>query len=381
MQCDYFDDGRCASCRLMGQPYPAQVAAKQQRVEHLLAGATAPRWSPPATAEESAYRNKAKMVVGGTLDSPTIGILDADGHGVDLQACGICSPGHRAAFPILTDFIRLAGLRPYQVPTRTGELKHLLLTESPDDELMLRFVLRSTEPVARIRKHLPWLLERLPGLRVVSVNLLPHHKAAVEGEQEILLTEQDTLPMRLGEVTLHLRTRSFFQTNTAIATALYRQAADWVEDLRPRSLWDLYCGVGGFALHLAHGADEVVGVETSEEAVLSARRSAAGAGLDRVRFVAGDASSFAVGAGRTPELVVVNPPRRGIGAQLCDRLDSSDVRWLLYSSCNPVTLAKDLAAMPSLRPLRARLFDMFPQTDHTEVLVLAERATARTDKS
>lgn len=356
----------------MGEPYPEQVAAKQQRAEHLLAG-FAPTWSPPSTSPESGYRNKAKMVVGGTIDAPTIGILDAEGHGVDLRACGICSPGHRRAFPVLAAFIRRAGLVPYQVPLRTGELKHLLLTESPDGELMLRFVLRSTEPVQRIRKHLPSLLEELPGLRVVSVNLLPQHKAAVEGEQEILLTEQDTLPMRLGQVTLHLRTRSFFQTNTPVATDLYRQARDWVGELRPRSLWDLYCGVGGFALHLAAGADAVVGVETSEEAVLSARRSAAEAGLDRVRFLAGDASTFAVDSDRTPELVVVNPPRRGIGAELCSRLENSDVRWLLYSSCNPVTLAKDLAAMPSLRPVRARLFDMFPQTDHTEVLVLAER--------
>ncbi|BDZ54420.1 hypothetical protein GCM10025870_14930 [Agromyces marinus] len=92
MDCAYFDAGRCRSCTLMGRPYPAQLAEKQARAEDLLAPFDVAEWAPPVASGERDYRNKAKMVVGGTVDAPTIGILDADGHGVDLQACGICSP-------------------------------------------------------------------------------------------------------------------------------------------------------------------------------------------------------------------------------------------------------------------------------------------------
>ncbi|MCD2443531.1 23S rRNA (uracil(747)-C(5))-methyltransferase RlmC [Agromyces sp. SYSU K20354] len=380
MDCAYFDAGRCTSCSLMGQPYARQVADKQRHAEDLLAPFDEPEWLPPIASAESGYRNKAKMVVGGTVDAPTIGILDADDHGIDLQACGICSPGHRAAFPALARFITLARATPYDVRSRTGELKHLIVTESPDGELMIRFVLRSTEPVGRIRKHLPTLLAELPQTRVVTANVLPEHKAVLEGEHEIVLTDADTLPMRLNDVTMHLRPQSFFQTNTEIAAALYAEARDWIRDLAPDSAWDLYSGVGGFALHIAGaagggsaGGPAVTGIETSVEAVASAELSRSDAALSRVRFAAGDATAFAIEADAAPDLVIVNPPRRGIGGELSAWLEASDASHVLYSSCNVASLAKDLAAMPSLRPMRARVFDMFPQTTHFEVMVLLER--------
>lgn len=360
----------------MGVPYRDQLAQKQAAVASLLAPFGVGTWHAPFAGPEAAYRNKAKMVVGGTVDAPTIGILDADGYGVDLQACGICSDAHRAAFGVLAAFITRAVLVPYDVPGRRGELKHLLLTESPDGELMLRFVLRSTEPVGRIRKHLPWLLAELPTLRVVSVNLLPGHVAAVEGPDELVLTDTDSLPMRVNDVVLHLRAQSFFQTNTPVAAELYATARTWAAALSPTSVWDLYCGVGGFALHLArsaqHGAS-IVGIETSVEAIASAQLSAREAGLSGIAFEAGGATEFALRSDVSPELVVVNPPRRGIGARLASWLNDSSVQHVLYSSCNPYTLATDLAAMPTWRPTQARLFDMFPQTTHSEVMVALTR--------
>lgn len=361
----------------MGRPYPEQLAGKQRHAEELLAPFDVPGWLAPVASREGGYRNKAKMVVGGTVDAPTIGILDADGHGVDLEACGICSPGHRAAFPVLARFITLAGLTPYDVRRRAGELKHLIVTESPDGELMIRFVLRSTEPVSRLRKHLPALLAELPHARVVTANVLPEHKAVLEGEHEIVLTQAQTLAMRLNGVTMHLRPQSFFQTNTEIAAALYADARDWIRELAPDTAWDLYSGVGGFALHIAGVDDaagpEVTGIETSVEAVASAELSRSDAALSRLRFASGDATAFAVGAEASPDLVIVNPPRRGIGAELSGWLEASAVSHVLYSSCNAASLAKDLAAMPSLRPVKARVFDMFPQTTHFEVMVLLER--------
>ena len=268
------------------------------------------------------------------------------------------------------------------------------MTLSPDGELMVRLVLRSTEAVARIRKHLPWLQSALPGLAVLSVNVQPAHAAVLEGEQEIVLTDRETLPMRVDGVTLHLRPQSFFQTNTEVAAALYRQARQWVDAADPASVWDLYCGVGGFALHCAAPGRSVTGVEISAEAVASAATTAgelatlppdavvggrdAGWWRDAmagVRFSAGDATGFALGTDADPELVVVNPPRRGIGADLARRLEASNARHVLYSSCHAASLARDLAEMPSLRPRRAVLLDMFPQTNHYEVLTLLERTS------
>ena len=232
-------------------------------------------------------------------------------------------------------------------------------------------------------------------MAVASVNLQPEHKAILEGPEEILL-HGSTLRMRVNDIDLHLRPQSFFQTNTDVAAALYRAATELVDAVDPRSVWDLYCGVGGFGLHVARSGPggagrSVLGVEVSAQAIESARISAAELGLgETTQWLAADATTWiggldttsvtGVAAGRVasagersetpaPDLVIVNPPRRGIGPALAGWLQSSGVPHVVYSSCNADSLARDLAAMPSLRPVSARLLDMFPHTGHHEVLV------------
>lgn len=371
MQCDYFDAGVCRSCTLMGTPYDVQLAGKVAHARGLLGAWPDAVWLPPMPSRPEAFRNKAKMVVGGTVDRPTLGILDGSRHGVDLTRCGVLSDGLRAAFAPIAGFITRAGAAPYDVPTRRGELKNVLLTESPDGDLMVRFVLRSTEALERLHKHLPSLLTDLPQLVVASVNLLPEHNAVLEGDEEQPLTADESFPMRLGDVVLHLRPGSFFQTNTEIAAGLYAQAREWIDEIAPASVWDLYCGVGGFSLHVAAPGRHVHGIEVSAAAVESARLSAAEAGLEDVTFAVGDATALT--AGEAPEAVIVNPPRRGLGEQLCATLEASGAPTIVYSSCNAVSLAHDLAAMPAYVPRRVRVFDMFPQTAHYEVMVLLSR--------
>lgn len=377
MQCGYYDSGRCRSCTLIETPYATQLSGKDARARAAVdrGGRGAVEWLEPVASAESGFRNKAKMVVGSSVAAPTLGILGPGGTGVDLRWCGLHEGPIVAALGPLAQFITTAGLTPYQVPSRRGELKYVLVTAAPTGALMVRFVLRSTEALPRIRKHLPALQAELPHLVVASVNLQPAHAAVIEGEQEIVLTEAETLAIDLGEVMLHLRPQSFFQTNTAVAAALYQQAVAWTRDLPVRTVWDLYCGVGGFALHLAERGRTVTGIEIGDQAIASARRSATEAGVaDRVSFAVGDSTNFATRTGETPDLVVVNPPRRGIGADLAGWLERSRVPHVLYSSCNVDSLAADLAAMGSLLPVRAQVLDMFPQSGHFETMVLLRRA-------
>ncbi|QFG68606.1 methyltransferase domain-containing protein [Ornithinimicrobium pratense] len=377
MQCDYFDAGACGSCTLMGVPYAAQLASTQRTAAAYLAEHVPhDRWLDPQPSREAGFRNKAKLVVGGRKGAPTLGILDPGGEGVELRHCGLYEAELHRAVLVLADLVASSGLTPYDVPTRQGELKHLLVTVSPDAQLMVRLVLRSPGQLSRVRELAGPLRQALPGLRVLSVNLQPEHKAVLEGSEELVLSEQDTLPMRVNDLVLHLGTRSFFQTNTAVAAALYAQAARWVDGVDggqgPRVLWDLYCGVGGFALHCAAPGREVLGVEVSQDAVASARRSAEEQGLTDTHFHEGDATTM-LGEAGAPDMVVVNPPRRGLGPRLAGRLEQSHVQHLVYSSCNARSLAGDLSRMPSWQVERARLFDMFPQTDHHEVAVLLRR--------
>ncbi|NHN54734.1 methyltransferase domain-containing protein [Calidifontibacter sp. DB0510] len=374
MQCDYYDRGACRSCTWMNVGYADQLA----RLEQITAGALgdlvpADVWLPVGHGRESGFRNKAKLVVGGRRGAPTLGILDGDFRGVDLTGCGLYEPGLSMALPALAQFVAETGLTPYDIPRRTGELKHLIVTHSPAGELMVRFVLRSPGQLRRLEDGLPDLLAAVPGLRVVTANLQPEHKAVLEGPDEAVLTDQLTLPMPVNDVVLHLGPRSFFQTNTEMAALLYRQAASWIDDDRPSSVLDLYCGVGGFAMHAADGVRAVRGLEVSADAVRCAERSVRenAKPLGDIRFETADADAeLAIDA----ETVIVNPPRRGIGADLAAAIEASDARTLIYSSCHPGTLARDLRALPSWRVNAARLIDMFPQTTHAEVLIRLARA-------
>ncbi|HAZ53452.1 MAG TPA: 23S rRNA (uracil(747)-C(5))-methyltransferase, partial [Franconibacter helveticus] len=181
------------------------------------------------------------------------------------------------------------------------------------------------------------------------------------------------LEERVNGVPLWIRPQSFFQTNPMVAGKLYAAARDWVRALPVNHMWDLFCGVGGFGLHCATPEMTLTGIEIAPEAIACATRSAEMLGLKKVHFQALDSTQFATGQGSVPELVVVNPPRRGIGIELCDYLSRMSPSFILYSSCNAQTMAKDISALAGYRVARVQLFDMFPHTAHYEVLTLLER--------
>lgn len=412
--CQLHDASLCRSCPNLDLPLAQQLQLKQSAVQATLAGQVEMRaWLEPFASAPSHFRNKAKLAVSGTTHAPVLGLVDRFDNGTDLTSCPLHVNEIKAALAPLTRAITRMGLQPYSIVKRRGELKHVLVTASANGQLMVRFVLRSTAQLPAIRKGASRLQNELPGLRVLSVNIQPRPAAILEGEREIILSQDSTLDMPLylpelgadgvvvnnkkSVLPLVLPPQSFFQTNSDVAAGLYAQARAWARDYAggqavaltgepgaggahpdatqsSQSIWDLYCGVGGFALALAQPGAQVLGVEVSAPAIDGARAAAAQLGLTspQVRFEAGDASvldaSGQVYGHDKPDLLVVNPPRRGIG-ELAASIEDSGIQRVLYSSCNPASLTKDLEVMSSYRVRRARLFDMFPHTNHAEVLV------------
>lgn len=374
MHCALYQSGTCRSCQWLEMPYAQQITQKQQQLEALMSALPVGRWLPVVSSAEQAFRNKAKMVVSGSVERPLLGMLHRDGTAVDLCECPLYPDTFAAVFDTLKVFIARAGLTPYNVERKRGELKYLLLTESQKNgQLMLRFVLRSETKLAQLRQALPWLQQQLPQLAVITANIQPVHMAILEGETEIFLTEQQALEESFNQIPLYIRPQSFFQTNPQVAAALYATARDWVRKLNVSSMWDLFCGVGGFGLHCATPEMKLTGIEISAEAIACATRSAQQIGLHNVQFAALDSTRFATAEGEVPELVLVNPPRRGIGAELCAYLSTMAPQHILYSSCNAQTMAVDIARLENYRIEQVQLFDMFPHTAHYEVLTLLVR--------
>ena len=374
MQCALYDAGRCRSCQWIEQPVSRQLAAKMADLQTLLDDVPVAEWCAPVSGPETGFRNKAKMVVSGSVEKPLLGMLHRDGTPEDLTDCPLYPDAFTPVFTALKPFIARVGLTPYNVARKRGELKYLLLTESQlDGGMMLRFVLRSTDKLEQLRAALPVLQQQLPQLKVITANIQPVHMAIMEGEEEIFLSGERALAENFNGVPLWIRPQGFFQTNPTVASQLYATARDWVRALPVNHMWDLFCGVGGFGLHCATPEMTLTGIEIAPEAIASAKQSAAALGLTRQHFQALDSTQFATAQGEVPDLVLVNPPRRGIGRELCEYLSRMAPEFIVYSSCNAQSMARDFHSLPGYRLERVQLFDMFPHTAHYEVLTLLVR--------
>ncbi len=207
---------------------------------------------------------------------------------------------------------------------------------------------------------------------MITANIQPVHMAIMEGEQEIFFTEQQALGEVFNEVPLWIRPQSFFQTNPTVASRLYATARDCARAagpayvgsvLRRRRFWPALRDAGD-----APDRDrDCPGSDRLRE------QSAAQLGLGNLHFQALDSTRFATHEADIPQLVLVNPPRRGIGAELCDYLSRMAPPYIIYSSCNARTMATDIARLSGYRVERVQLFDMFPHTAHYEVLTLLVR--------
>jgi 23S rRNA (uracil747-C5)-methyltransferase len=364
--CSYFDAHLCRSCSWIDYHYAEQLKLKNDHLHALLKPFQPQEWLKPATSVLKGFRNKAKMVATPTFEGVVLGLSEE----VSLIECPLYDASMQKVLRTVEQWLRELGVKAYDVKKKKGELKYVLLSRSRSNgSMMLRFVLRSHGLIGRLEKGLESLIQRAPELKVITANIQSVHMAILEGEEEIFLTEQRRLEERLNGIPLYIRPKSFFQTNPEEAEKLYRTAAEWAGESKPKRLWDLICGVGGFALHCAAPDRSIVGIEIEPEAIQCARDSAAQLEMNTIRFESLDAASFGADSGEKPDVVIVNPPRRGLGEQLCKWLERVGAERILYSSCNAVSLAKDLETLNGYTIRRVQLFDMFPHTAHYEVLI------------
>nr|WP_294827764.1 23S rRNA (uracil(747)-C(5))-methyltransferase RlmC [uncultured Gilliamella sp.] len=382
MQCRYYQQKKCLSCNWINYPYATQLQEKQSNLLEKITEFNPKEVKPPVASSEMAFRNKAKMAVLGTVEKPILGMVNGN-EAIDLCDCPLYTPSMQNILKMVRTYIRKQGLVPYNINKRKGELKFVIITESTIDNIsgfMIRFVVRSHKYLEKIRSSLQQLQNNIDNLQVVSVNIQPNHSAILEGEEEIVLTQNSYLIFTLNHIPLYIKAKSFFQTNTNIAKNLYQTASDWVNNLKISFIWDLFCGVGGFGLHLVNSSNnkniELTGIEISPDAIECASRSAHEMGFTHLTFKSLDATQYSIAQQNIPDLVLLNPPRKGGGEKLMQFLAQVKPHYILYSSCNLSSLVDDLNLLPDYQLINVQLFDMFPHTSHMEVLVLLERKDA-----
>ena len=373
MRCQHFQSHHCRSCGLLDHAYEATLEQKTGVLSQLFPDALIHPFVP--CRDVAGSRIRAKMAVTGTFELPQLGFYDDQQKIVAVDDC----PLHHSLINEFTQrlpaIISETRLAPYDMQTDRGELKFVVLTCSPTHhQLMVQFVLRSREAVDRIRSYWRRMTDvekQLVG--VMSINLQPARSSTITGTEEIIISEQTSLPIRFNDTELLFGPQSFLQTNYEVATALYAAAGSIIRDQAAGNLLDLYCGAGVFSLTAGANARAVIGIDVSADAIACATEATSRNNRTNTQFLC--RSLAAITSDRLPErhfdAIICNPPRRGLDASTVALIQTLKPRLLIYSSCNAATLQRDtqrLAADYQIESLQP--FDMFPFTQHFEVVAV-----------
>lgn len=377
--CPHF--GPCGGCVWQHLGYGVQLNAKEDAVRESLAhiaGLRDVEIRPILQAGTSwAYRNKMEFTFHpeGTLGLHRRGAFDRI---VPITTCLIQSDMANAVLALVREWASAAGLSGYDPRAHTGLLRQLVIREGKrTGEIMVALIATASEvPAAhelarRLLAEMPRIASVLLGVNPGASDGLPLAGVSVLAGRPYIVEELAGLRFRIGLET-------FFQTNTDGAEQLVEAVGAFADLRGGETVYDLYAGVGTFSLPLARRAKQVYGLEIGASAVEAARENARLNGVTNAEFVAGDVRRLlpvVLERAGPPDLLVLDPPRSGAGGRVMRKIISAAAPRILYVSCNPTTLAPDLAdlvragyAIRTVQPI-----DLFPHTYHVECVVLLER--------
>jgi 23S rRNA (uracil1939-C5)-methyltransferase len=377
--------GRCGGCLWQHLAYPAQLVAKRARVVEALADVPAVRDGAIEVGEARpspqlfGYRNKGKYVAGRVGNAPGAPLVlgayaPRSHHVIDTLGCRVVAPIIDEVATWVRGAAESAQLVPYDESTRAGELRYVVIREAAGD-VMVALVVTPATPRTKL-EQVANALSRHPAVRgLVAIRNDRRDGAIVpSGSSAQVLFGHGHLVEELAGVRVEVGAGEFLQVNRAQAQAMYARVAELAGDLRGKRAVDLFSGLGGFAIHLARAGAQVTAVEIDREAVAQLRRAAERAHLS-LTAIAGDANAELAAELGTPDLVVVNPPRKGLSASTRELLVALAAPTIMYVSCRPESLGRDLVALAEhgWQPDRIEPFDLMPGTAQIETVVRLRR--------
>ena len=373
-RCSHF--GACGGCRFQDLAYEVQLAEKERQVRDALVrigGLADPRLDPIVPARSRyGYRNKLEYSFSAGERGVELGFHRAGRWDeiVGIDECHLTTELGNAIRLAVRDWAREERLDPFDQATGEGYLRHLVLREGRNTGQAL--VVLVTAAGERFETgYLVDVLRRFPEVRSIhwAINETPAEQTNLP---TLLLWGEDAIEEEILGLRVRIRPSAFLQTNTEMATELYRIARELAGLSGSENVYDLYCGTGTIGLALAADASAVWGLEISEEAVACAIENATLNGIENARFFAGNVGQtmreLRAEAG-PPDVVVVDPPRAGLAGKALRRTGALGADRIVYVSCNPTTLASDVHVLGSeygYELERCRPVDMFPHTPHVE---------------
>ena len=373
----------CGGCMYQTMSYEEQLKMKETQVKGLLQEAvgidTDLHWEGiHGSPIEFGYRNKMEFSFGDEYkDGPLSLGLHKKGSTYDVLTasdCKLVHPDMTAILSCVLDFFTELGAVHYKKIQHTGYLRHLLLRRGVTSGEILVHVITTSQaeydyaPLVSRLLALPLEGKIVGIMRIINDSL----SDVVQSDETRLLYGQDYFYEKLLGLRFKISTFSFFQPNSLAAEVLYSIVRDYIGDTKDKEVFDLYSGTGTIAQLLASVAKEVIGVEIVEEAVEAAKVNAALNGLTNCRFIAGDVLKVLDDLTEKPDMIILDPPRDGIHPKALPKILAYGVENIVYISCKPTSLARDLPAFlaAGYEVQRSCSVDQFCETVHVETVVL-----------
>ncbi|MBE6940102.1 MAG: 23S rRNA (uracil(1939)-C(5))-methyltransferase RlmD [Ruminococcaceae bacterium] len=370
--------GKCGGCDFRHMDYAEELWAKGQRVQDALTrlgGSDLPLEAVLGAKEPLRYRNKSQYPIGA---DGKVGFFRARSHQVvEVEQCLLQKPQADGAAAALRQYIGETGVSCYDETTGRGLLRHLYIRTNAEG-CSLVCVLINGKKLPREDRLVQLLRDALPQLTGVVLGVNTKRGNTILGDEYRTLWGEERLTDTLCGLQFRLSVPSFYQVNRQQAQVLYEKALEFAGLTGQELVLDLYCGAGTITEVMAQKARHVIGAEIVPEAIADARENAALNGVENVEFFCGDASRVAAelaGRGLAPDVICVDPPRKGLAPDVIDAVVQMAPRRVVYVSCDPATLGRDvkLFAARGYELTRAAAVDLFPGTRHVESVVCLSR--------
>ena len=373
----------CGGCDFWHMDYAEETRLKAQRVAETLrriGGFDPGELAITGAAQQCGYRNKALFPVTQLRGRAEAGFYRARTHAVvPIDQCLIQNDAANTARAAVVDFLRQFRVPVYDETTHRGLVRHIYVRSAAVTGQVQVCLVVNGRSLPHAGELVQLLRQRVAGLASVVLGVNTRPGSAVLGDEFLTLWGADAIEDELCGLRFRLSPRSFYQVNHDQAEVLYRKAIALAGLSRQDTVLDLYCGTGTITLALARHAGTAIGVELVEAAIADARRNAQRNGIENVRFFCADAAEAAARLAREgvrPDVVVVDPPRKGLAPEVIGHIAAMAPQRVVYVSCDPATLARDVArfAQAGYQAQTAEAVDLFPRCAHVETVVLLSRA-------
>ena len=381
--CEYHR--QCGGCQIQAMDYSAQLEFKALKVKNDLIRiggfdeALIESISEPIIGMENPfrYRNKAQYPVGLNKDGDIIaGFYAGRTHSIIANTnCHLGVEENKEILETVISFMKKNGIKPYDEETGKGVVRHVLIRKGfTTGEIMVCVVINADS--LKNADALVDMLSKIDGIKSISININKKNTNVILGDKCVTLFGSDTITDYIGDVKFNISPLSFFQVNPVQTKKLYDKALEYADLSGGETVWDLYCGIGTISLFLAKKAGHVYGIEIVPQAIIDAKENAAINNISNASFYTGAAEDLAPTLNERPDVIVVDPPRKGCDEKLLSTILSEKPEKVVYVSCDPATLSRDLKILCGSGEYELKKVcpvDQFPHTTHVETVGLMTR--------